>query len=94
MKAVYNGKVIAESTNTRIVEGNHYFPPNDVDQKYLVKSDTHTTCPWKGKASYYSIKADGNMIKDAAWYYPSASEKAKNIENYIAFWKDIEILES
>lgn len=93
MKAIYNGETIAESTNTRIVEGNHYFPPNDVDQQYLVKSDTHTTCPWKGEASYYSIKADGKVSKDAAWYYPSASEKAKNIENYIAFWKDVEVVE-
>ena len=91
MKATYNGKTIAESTNTRIIEGNHYFPPNDVNQKFLVKSDTHTTCPWKGEASYYSIKADGDVSKDAAWYYPSTSEKAKIIENYIAFGEDVEV---
>lgn len=91
MKALFNGQTIAESDNTIIVEGNHYFPPHAVDQQYLVKSDTHSTCPWKGVASYYSIKADGKQTADAAWYYPSASDKAKNIENHIAFWKDVKI---
>ncbi|MGB3775687.1 MAG: DUF427 domain-containing protein [Leeuwenhoekiella sp.] len=91
MKALFNGKVIAESDNTIVVENNHYFPPHSVDQEYLVKSDTHTTCPWKGEASYYSIKADDKESKDAAWYYPSTSDKAKNIENYIAFWKGVEV---
>lgn len=93
MKALYQGKTIAESSNTIVVENNHYFPPNDVDQEYLIKSDTTTMCPWKGQASYYTIKADGEESKDAAWYYPSASEKARNIENYIAFGKDITISE-
>lgn len=91
MKALFNGKTIAESDNTIEVEGNHYFPPHAVDQQFLVKSDTHSTCPWKGEASYYSIEDDGKKSKDAAWYYPSTSDKAKNIENYIAFWKDVEV---
>jgi uncharacterized protein (DUF427 family) len=91
MKAIFNGKTIAESDNTIVVENNHYFPPNDVDQEFLIKSESHTMCPWKGEASYYTIAADGEQSTDAAWYYPSASEKAKNIENYIAFWKDVKI---
>lgn len=91
MKAVYQGKTIAESSNTIVVENNHYFPPNDVDQEFLIKSDTHTMCPWKGQASYYSLDVDGDKLTDAAWYYPSASDKAKNIENYIAFGKDITV---
>lgn len=93
MKAIWKDKVIAESDNTIVVESNHYFPPNAVDQQYLVKSDTHTTCPWKGEASYYSIKVNDNQLEDAAWYYPSASDKAKNIENYIAFWKGVKVTE-
>ncbi|HEA29949.1 MAG TPA: DUF427 domain-containing protein [Leeuwenhoekiella sp.] len=91
MKALFNGKTIAESDHTIVVEGNHYFPPQSVDQHYLQQSSSHTTCPWKGVASYYTIEADGKKSADAAWYYPSASDKAKNIENYIAFWKDVTI---
>ncbi|MGB5941721.1 MAG: DUF427 domain-containing protein [Leeuwenhoekiella sp.] len=91
MKATWKDTVIAESDNTIEIEGNAYFPPQDVDQKFLKKSDSHTTCPWKGEASYYHIEVNGDTSKDAAWYYPSASDKAKNIENYIAFWKDIKV---
>ena len=76
MKAVFNEKTIADSDNTIVVEGNHYFPPQSVDQQYLIKSDTHSTCPWKGEASYYTIKADDKQTADAAWYYPKASEKS------------------
>lgn len=93
MKAIWKDTVIAKSDNTIEVEGNAYFPPQAVNQKYLVKSDTHTTCPWKGEASYYSLKVEGDQLEDAAWYYPSASEKAKNIENYIAFWKEVQVTE-
>jgi uncharacterized protein (DUF427 family) len=90
-KAIWNGAVIAESNDTVVVESNHYFPPNAVNKEYLKESDTHTTCPWKGVASYYSIEVDGQLNKDAAWYYPSAKEKAKNIEGYIAFWRGVKV---
>ena len=91
MKAIWKDQIIAESDNTIEVEGNQYFPPQAVNQEYLEKSDTHTTCPWKGKASYYSLKVEDEQLKDAAWYYPSASDAAKNIENYIAFWKGVKV---
>ncbi|MEH6407129.1 MAG: DUF427 domain-containing protein [Leeuwenhoekiella sp.] len=93
MKATWKDQIIAQSDNTIQVEGNHYFPPNSVDQQFLKKSDTHTMCPWKGEASYYSLKVNNNELNDAAWYYPSASDKAKNIENYIAFWKEVKVVE-
>lgn len=93
MKAVWNGKVLAESDNTVVVEGNHYFPPEDVKSSYFKKTDTHTKCPWKGEASYYSIEVDGDINKDAAWYYPEPFEKAKNIKDHVAFWKGVEIQE-
>tara|TARA_R110002020_G_scaffold98208_7_gene233923 strand:- start:1203 stop:1484 length:282 start_codon:yes stop_codon:yes gene_type:complete len=91
MKAIWKDQIIAESDKTIEVEGNQYFPPQAVNQEYLEKSDTHTTCPWKGKASYYSLKVEDEQLKDAAWYYPSASDAAKNIENYIAFWKGVKV---
>ncbi|KAF3887055.1 MULTISPECIES: DUF427 domain-containing protein [Nostocales] len=90
-KAIWNGAVIAESNDTVVVEGNHYFPPSAVNKEYFKESDTHTTCPWKGVASYYSIEVDGQLNKDAAWYYPSAKDKAKNIEGYIAFWRGVKV---
>lgn len=93
MKAIWNGKVIAESQETRVIEGNHYFPPNSINQKYFKDSETHTNCPWKGQASYYTVNVDGKANKDAAWYYPNASALAKNIENYVAFWKGVEVVE-
>lgn len=90
-KAVWNGTVIAESTRTEVVEGNHYFPADSIKKEYFQESNTHTTCPWKGIASYYNIAIDGQVNKDAAWYYPSAKEKAKNIEGYVAFWKGVKV---
>lgn len=92
MKAMYEGKVIAESNNTIVVEGNHYFPAEDVHMDYLVPSDTHTRCPWKGLASYYDVKV-GSVNKDAAWYYPEPKDAAKEIKNYVAFWKGISVSE-
>lgn len=89
--ATWNGAVIAQSDNTQVVEGNHYFPPDSVNKEYLIESDTHTTCPWKGVASYYSIQVNGEINKDAAWYYPQAKEKAKHIEGYIAFWRGVKV---
>jgi uncharacterized protein (DUF427 family) len=90
-KATWNGAVLAESDKTVVVEGNHYFPPETVNKEYLQDSDTHTTCSWKGVASYYSIAVDGQVNKDAAWYYPSAKEKAKQIEGYVAFWRGVKV---
>jgi len=90
-KAVWNGIVLAESDSTEIVEGNHYFPPNSVNKEYFEKSDTQTTCPWKGVASYVTIKVNGNANKDAAWVYPNPKAAAKNIASHYAFWKGVKI---
>lgn len=91
MKAIWNGEILAQSNETKIVENNHYFPKDSVKMKYFRPSSTHTTCPWKGEASYYSIEVDGEVNEDAAWYYPEASKAAKPIENYVAFWKGVEV---
>lgn len=91
MKATWNGKVIAESDETRVIEGNHYFPPQSINKTYFKDSDTHTVCPWKGTASYYNLEVDGQENKDAAWYYPETSELAEAIKGYIAFWKGVEV---
>jgi uncharacterized protein (DUF427 family) len=80
-----NGKVIASSDNYQTVEGNIYFPPSSLDQSVLSSSNTHSSCPWKGKASYYNITTDGNTLKDAAWYYPVPKEKAAHIKDHVAF---------
>lgn len=84
--AKVNNTVLANSDKTEAVEGNHYFPPDSIDRKYFSDSQTHTTCPWKGTANYYNVKVDGKEIKDAAWYYPEAKDKAKHIQNYVAFY--------
>jgi uncharacterized protein (DUF427 family) len=91
VKAIWNGAVVAESDKTEVVEGNHYFPPDAIKKQYFAPSETHSVCPWKGTASYYTVQVDGKSNQDAAWYYPSASDKAKNIENYVAFWKGVEV---
>jgi uncharacterized protein (DUF427 family) len=93
MKAMWKNAVLAESHQTVVVEGNHYFPPEAVNRQYLRPSDTRTTCPWKGLASYYHINVEGEINKDAAWYYPDPKDAAKNIKNYIAFWKGVEVKE-
>lgn len=92
MKAIWNGKVIAESNETRVIENNHYFPKESVRKEYLQQSETHTTCHWKGEASYYNLVVDGKTNTDAAWYYPQPSSLAKNIQNYIAFWKGVQVV--
>jgi len=92
MKAIWNGKTIAESENTLVVENNHYFPADAIKKEYFVESDTHTVCPWKGTAYYYSLNVDGSENKDAAWFYPETKELAKNIQNYVAFWKGVEVI--
>ncbi len=93
MKAIWKDKIIAQSDNTVVVEGNHYFPKEAVRKEYLQESATHTVCPWKGTASYYSLQVDGETNKDAAWYYPQAKDAAKNIEGRVAFWKGVRISE-
>lgn len=90
-RATWNGAVLAESDKTIVVENNHYFPADAIKKQYFKESDTHTTCPWKGVASYYSIEVDGQVNKDAAWYYPSTKEKAKQIEGYVAFWRGVKV---
>ena len=93
MKAIWNGKVIAESDQTVVIENNHYFPKDSIHKEFFMESDTHTTCPWKGVASYYSLEVEGAQNPDAAWYYPETRELAKHIEGYIAFWHGVEIVE-
>ncbi|HKK38268.1 MAG TPA: DUF427 domain-containing protein [Cryomorphaceae bacterium] len=93
VQATYNGQVIAESENTKQLEGNHYFPISDVKEEFLKNSDTQTTCPWKGKASYYSVEADGETANDAAWYYPEPKEAARAIKDHLAFWRGVEVSE-
>ena len=90
-KATWNGAVVAESDDTVVVEGNHYFPRSAVRSEVLRPSDTHTVCPWKGTASYYSVEVDGQVNRDAAWYYPETTDAAKQIVGRIAFWKGVEV---
>lgn len=91
MKAIWNGQVIAESDDTINIEGNQYFPADSVRKEFLKPSSTHSTCGWKGEASYHTIEVDGKENKDAAWYYPDAKSAAKNIEGRVAFWKGVEV---
>lgn len=91
MKAIWNNQVIAESNQTVQVEGNHYFPLDSVKEAFLKPSDTHTVCPWKGTASYYTLKDGESENKDAAWFYPEPKTAAKEIKNHIAFWKGVKI---
>jgi len=89
MQAVWNGKVLARSDDTVVVEGNHYFPPDSVDSEFLKQSDTTTRCVWKGDASYYDVVVDGEVNSDAAWYYPDPSSAAQNIKGHVAFWRGV-----
>ncbi len=91
IKALWKNTVLAESDQTVVVEGNQYFPPGSVHRQYLKPSDTHTTCPWKGEASYYHIEVAGEVNKDAAWYYPDPKDAAQNIKDHVAFWKGVEV---
>lgn len=91
MKAEWNNKIIAESDDTVMVENNQYFPHESVKKEYLKPSKTHTTCPWKGEASYYTLDVDGKQNPDAAWYYPQPKEAAVQIKDYIAFWKGVKV---
>ena len=91
MKATWNGAVLAESDRTEVVEGNHYFPPDAVKREFFSNSSTHSVCPWKGTASYYTVEVSGKQNPDAAWYYPAPKDAAKNIADYVAFWKGVEV---
>lgn len=90
-KAIWNGAVIADSDDTVVVEGNHYFPRDAVDPAVLRPSSTTTVCPWKGTASYHSIVVDGQENRDAAWFYPEPKSAAAEIADRIAFWKGVEV---
>lgn len=89
MQAVFHNTVIAESDETVVVEGNHYFPESSIVADYFKPSALRTTCHWKGVASYYSVEVAGAHSQDAAWYYPEPSEQAKQIKDHVAFWKDV-----
>ncbi|MCH7506298.1 MAG: DUF427 domain-containing protein [Proteobacteria bacterium] len=94
MKAIWNQQLIAESDETVVVEGNHYFPPDSVQREFLQDSTTTTICPWKGTANYYTLMVDGQSNPDAAWYYADPKPAADQIRGRIAFWKGVQIGES
>ena len=91
-KAIWNEKVIAESEKVIKVEGNLYFPPESIKKEFFLENESHTVCPWKGKASYFDIVVDGKTNRSAAWYYPQPSSAAQEIKDYVAFWKGVTIV--
>jgi uncharacterized protein (DUF427 family) len=91
MKAIWKGAVLAESDETVVVEGNHYFPAGSVRREHFRESETHTVCPWKGTASYYDVVVGDEVNADAAWYYPEAKDAAKEIEGRVAFWRGVRV---
>ena len=91
VRAVWNGAVLAESDKTRMVEGNHYFPPESINREFFSESPRHTFCSWKGQASYYDVAVDGQENRSAAWYYPDPSPAAKQIRDYVAFWSGVTV---
>lgn len=91
MKAIWNGAVIAESNDTILVEGNHYFPESSLNRELVTFSNHRTSCPWKGEASYYSLLVNGELNSDAVWYYPSPKAEAENIRGRVAFWKGVKV---
>ncbi len=91
MKAVWKGQVIAESDETRVIEGNHYFPPTSLRAGHFEESATHTTCSWKGEASYKTVVVNGERNPDAAWYYPDPKPAAAEIRGWYAFWRGVEV---
>lgn len=93
MKATWNGATLAESSNTIVIEGNHYFPPQSVNRQYFQGSTTHTTCPWKGEASYYNVAVNDEVNKDAAWFYPEPKAAAAEIKDHVAFWRGVKVQE-
>ncbi|HEX8285397.1 MAG TPA: DUF427 domain-containing protein [Pyrinomonadaceae bacterium] len=91
MRATWKGEVLAESGETVVVEGNHYFPAASLRREHFRESGTHTVCPWKGTASYYDVLAGGEVNSDAAWYYPEPSDAAKEIKGRVAFWRGVKV---
>ena len=91
MKAIWNGVVLAESDDTVVVEGNHYFPAESLRREHVAETDHHTVCPWKGTASYYTVSAGGKENANAAWFYPEPKEAAAEIAGRVAFWKGVEV---
>lgn len=91
MKATWNNTIIAESDETIIIEGNHYFPRTAIRSEFFKESPTHTVCPWKGTASYYHLEVNGQTNEDAAWYYPETSKLADSIKDHIAFWRGVKV---
>jgi len=93
MKAVWNGEVVAESDDTVVVEGNHYFPEGAIRRDFFTASGKKTVCPWKGEASYYDLEVGGERNEAAAWYYPDPKPAAAEIRNRVAFWRGVEVVE-
>lgn len=91
MRAVWNGQVLAESSQTKVVEGNHYFPPDSLNREYFTDSRMRTLCPWKGLARYYTVSVDDQVNPNAAWYYPHPSPLARKIKNHVAFWNGVQV---
>ena len=91
MKAIWNDTVLAESDETVVVEGNHYFPPNSIRHEFFQESAHRTTCPWKGRASYYTVAVEGERNENAAWYYPDPKDAARQIKDHVAFWKGVRV---
>ena len=91
MKAIWKDKVIAESNDTVVVEGNHYFPAASLKREYVTFSNHHTSCPWKGEASYYSLVVGGEMNPEAVWYYPQPRPEAEMVKDRVAFWKGVKV---
>jgi uncharacterized protein (DUF427 family) len=91
MKATWKGEVLAESDDTVVIEGNQYFPPESVKREHFRESATHSTCPWKGEASYYDVVVGDDVNTDAAWYYPQPKDAAKQIKDHVAFWRGVKV---
>ena len=92
MKAIWNGTIIAESDDTVVVEGNHYFPPDSIKKEFFQDSPKHTTCGWKGVASYYDVVVDGKTNEGAAWYYPTPKSAADHVRGRVAFWRGVQVV--
>ena len=91
-QAIWNGVLLAESNATIVVEGNHYFPPTAINRQYVTENNTHTVCHWKGVASYYDVIVDGKVNGGAAWYYPEPKAAARQIKDYVAFWRGVQVV--
>lgn len=90
-RAIWNDQVLAQSEETVVVEGNHYFPHEAVNWEFFKENETHTVCPWKGTASYYDVVVDGEVNRNAAWYYPEPSNAARQIKDRVAFWRGVKV---